>query len=156
MSPRPSTSTRVRLVAGTAVLLAGAGLLSACSPDANRARLEHDLRDTVPNAYAVSERLQGHDPVTPVIDSLECHSKISPKTDTGPGAWDCAVTYTVGGASKTIDLGASVDTFGCYSAFDADHRDRTIVDQTTGATVPDPKVGFDGCFDVHQDPAVAG
>lgn len=140
-----------RTIAGVVVLLSGAGLLSACSPDANRTRLEQDIQVTFPNAWAVSERLQGRDPVKPAIDSLECHSKISPKTDTGPGAWSCTVTYTADGASTTVEYGASVDTFGCYSAFDADHRDRTIVDVSTGSTVPDPKVGFDGCFDVHDD-----
>lgn len=141
---------RPRVLAGAAVLLIAAGTLSACSPDANRARLEQDMLVTFPNAWAVSQRLQGQDPVKPVVDSLECHSKISPKTDTGPGAWSCSVSYTADGAAKTIELGASVDTFGCYSAFDADHRDATIVDVTTGSTVPDPKVGFDGCFDVHD------
>lgn len=145
----PANHPRLRGLVGVVVLLAGVGSLAACSPDANRSRLESDINVTFPNAWAVSERLQGHDPVKPTIDTLECHSKVAPDTDTGPGAWSCTVAYTVAGVSDTIEIGASVDTLGCYSAFDADHRDRTIVDVTTGSMVPDPKVGFDGCFDVH-------
>lgn len=147
--PRTSGSGR-RLVSAVVMFTVIAGSITACTPDANRARLEADMRVTFPNAWALSERLQGQGDVEATIDDLECHSKISPDTDTGPGAWSCLVTYRIGSTTPdTIELGASVDTFGCYSAFDADHRDRTIVDRSTGATVPDPKAGFDGCFDLR-------
>ena len=54
------------------------------------------------------------------------------------------------GKNKETFLLILVDSLGCYQAADTDHRDNTIVDKATGATLPDPKVGFDGCYSVYD------
>ena len=50
----------------------------------------------------------------------------------------------------TKSLLVLIDQLVCYQATDTDHRDATIVDRDTGAVLPDPKVGFDGCYDVYD------
>jgi len=143
------TTTRVLAAGLTAGVIAMTA--SACTPDTTRGRVEADVPQTFAKAYALSERLQGHGAVTPKIDSTECHSSINTKEDSGPGSWNCDLAYRVNGKAKEASLLILVDSLACYQALDGEHRDDTIKDTTTGAVLPDPKVGFDGCFNVYDN-----
>ncbi len=55
------------------------------------------------------------------------------------------------GKPKKASLLILIDSLACYQALDGEHRDDTIKDRATGATLPDPKAGFDGCFNVYDD-----
>jgi|SRR4051812_1770454 len=140
-----------RVAALFAAVAAVAFGTSACTPDTTRARVEHDVPLSFAHAYALSEQLQGHQAVTPKVTSTECHSSTNTKVDSGPGSWGCDLTYTVEGKTKKVSLLVLVDSLGCYQGLDGDHRDNTIVDKATGATLPDPKVGFDGCYSVYDN-----
>ena len=124
---------------------------SACTPDTTRARVEADVPPTFAKAYALSERLQGHGVVRPQVTRTECHSSVNTVQDSGPGSWDCELAYTVNGKPKKASLLILIDSLACYQALDGEHRDDTIKDRATGATLPDPKAGFDGCFNVYDD-----
>lgn len=138
-------------ILGSAALVATvATATTACTPDTTRGRVEHDIGPSFANAYALSEQLQGHQAVKPKISSTECHSSVNTKEDSGPGSWDCEVSYQVNGAKKDVSLVVLIDQLGCYQAMDGDHRDRQIVTKQTGAKMPDPKVGFDGCYNVYD------
>jgi hypothetical protein len=140
-----------RIVAASASVATVAFGASACTPDTTRARVEADVPVTFANAYALSEQLQGHQPVKPQVTSTECHSSTNTVEDSGPGGWGCDLKYTVAGKKKEVFLLVLIDSLGCYQGLDTDHRDKTIVDKATGATLPDPKVGFDGCYNVYDD-----
>src|SRR3954447_13626818 len=137
------------LATGAVVAAVGAGA-SACTPDTTRARVETDVPQTFANSFALSEQLQGRPAVPPHVTSTECHSSVNPKQDSGPGAWSCDLGYTVDGKAAEKSLLVLIDQLGCYQASDTDNRDATITDKATGAVVPDPKVGFDGCYDVYD------
>jgi hypothetical protein len=145
------TKRIVPFVATTAVAAAVVIGASACTPDTTRARVEHDVPETFANSYAFSEQLQGKPAVRPHVTSTECHSSVNAEQDSGPGAWNCDLAYTVGDESEKKSLLVLIDQLGCYQATDTDHRDATITDKATGALLPDPKVGFDGCYDVYDD-----
>lgn len=141
---------RVRLAAGVALAPLVTIGMSACTPDTTRARVEHDVPTSFVHAYTLSEQLQGHRPVTPTVTGTECHSSVNVTEDSGPGSWGCDLSYVLDGRKKQVSLLILVDSLGCYQALDGEHRDDTIVDKATGATLPDPKAGFDGCYDVYD------
>src|SRR3954469_10129980 len=134
-----------RVAALFAAVAAVAFGTSACTPDTTRARVEHDVPLSFAHPYALSEQLQGHQAVTPKVTSTECHSSTNTKVDSGPGSWGCDLTYTVGGKTKKVSLLVLVVSFGFFFNDTATTEIYTIVDKATGATLPDPKVGFDGC-----------
>ena len=138
---------------GLTALVAGGlavGCFTACTPDTTRARIENDVPTTFAHAYSLSEQLQGQPGETPEVTSTECHSSVNQKQDAGPGSWSCDLSYRVAGRKHEVSLLILVDQLGCYQGMDSDHRNRTIRDRGTGQVVPDPKVGFDGCFDVYD------
>ena len=138
-------------LAASAALATGVALgASACTPDTTRARVENDVPTTFAHAYTLSQQLQGEQPVRPKVTSTECHSSVNTTQDAGPGSWNCDLAYTLDGRKKQVSLLILVDSLGCYQALDGEHRDDTILDKATGATLPDPKVGFDGCYDVYD------
>jgi hypothetical protein len=144
MSRLKRTLTPLALAAAVALTA------SACTPDTTRGRVENDVPPSFAHAYALSEELQGHPAVTPTISSSECHSSINTTADSGPGSWGCDIGYTAAGKKKHVFLLVLIDSLGCYQAADTDHRDATIVDKATGTSLPDPKVGFDGCYSVYD------
>jgi hypothetical protein len=147
----PVAITRVgSILAAAAVVAAVTAGASACTPDTTRARVEADVPRTFANSYALSERLQGKPAVRPHVTSSECHSSVNAKQDSGPGAWNCDLSFTVAGKPAQKSLLVLIDQLGCYQATDTDNRDATITDEQTGAVLPDPKVGFDGCYDVYD------
>jgi hypothetical protein len=141
---------RARTAAFVAIAFSVAMAASACTPDTTRARVEHDVPTSFVHAYTLSEQLQGRQPVSPRVTSTECHSSVNTKEDSGPGSWGCDLSYVLDGKKKEVSLLILVDSLGCYQALDGDHRDDTIVDRATGATLPDPKAGFDGCYNVYD------
>jgi hypothetical protein len=137
------------LLATAAVVAVTLGT-SACTPDTTRARVEHDVPVSFANAYALSEQLQGRPATRPDVMSTECHSSVNPEQDAGPGSWNCDLAYTVDDKQAKTSLLILIDQLGCYQALDGEHRDATITDQATGSVLPDPKVGFDGCYNVYD------
>jgi hypothetical protein len=134
-----------------ALALAALGLgATACTPDTTRARVENDVPETFANSYALSEQLQGKPATRPDVTSTECHSSVNPTQDSGPGSWNCDLTYAVDGRQAKTSLLVLIDQLGCYQALDGEHRDATITDKATGTVLADPKVGFDGCYDVYD------
>jgi hypothetical protein len=148
----PLTSNRLGSFVAAGIVVAAVGIgASACTPDTTRARVENDVPQTFANSYALSEQLQGKSAAHPHVTSTECHSSVNPKQDSGPGAWNCDLTYTVDGKQQKKSLLVLIDQLGCYQATDSEHRDATITDKQTGAVLPDPKVGFDGCYNVYDN-----
>src|SRR3954447_24479983 len=148
----PIITKRIGAIVATGAAVAAVGLgASACTPDTTRARVEADVPQTFANSYALSQQLQGKPVVRPHVTSTECHSSVNAKQDSGPGAWNCDLSFTVDGKPAKKSLLILIDQLGCYQATDTDNRDATITDKQTGAVLPDPKVGFDGCYDVYDD-----
>jgi len=148
---RSNLQRRLGSLVATGAAVASIGLVaSGCTPDTTRARVENDVLVSFANAYALSERLQGKTAARPDVTSTECHSSVNPKEDSGPGSWNCDLTYTVDGKQAKTSLLILIDQLGCYQALDGEHRDATIADKDTGTVLPDPKVGFDGCYNVYD------
>jgi hypothetical protein len=151
---RRSTHTRrragSRLAAAALAVPAAALLLAGCTPDTTRERVQHDISATFSNQYLQSEQIQGR-PKRPVrITANECHSGLNKTSDQGPGSWHCQLSYTTADGKRHSDgFVVLIDALGCYQAFSDEHRDATVRDRH-GATVPDPAVGFDGCYDVYD------
>ena len=61
----------------------------------------------------------------------------------------CELAYTVGGKQEKASLLVLIDQLGCYQALWRE-EDATITDKATGAVLPDPRQGFDGCYDVYD------
>src|SRR3954469_14284231 len=132
--------------AATAVLA-----LSSCTPDTTRERVQDDVAATFTNSYETSLALQGEPVKAPAMKSTECHSSVNKTADSGPGSWGCELKYVDPKGKRHDDFFVVlIDALACYQAFNGDNRDATIVDKATGATVPDPAVGFDGCYDVYD------
>jgi hypothetical protein len=143
---------RLNKILITSVVLGGVAFSStACTPDTTRGRVEHDVPLTFANAFATSQQLQGKPVTKPDVTSTECHSSINLKEDSGPGSWDCEMKYTVDGKDTSVNVLVLVDSLGCYQAMDTDNRNAMILDKATDAKIPDPKVGFDGCYDVYDN-----
>ena len=148
--PVTSKPQRSLIATGAAVVAIALGA-SACTPDTTRARVENDVPRTFANSYALSEQLQGEPPTRPDVTSAECHSSVNSEQDSGPGGWNCDLTYTIDAKQESTSLLVLIDQLGCYQAIDTNNRDATITDTATGAALPDPKVGFDGCYDVYDE-----
>src|SRR3954447_15114182 len=141
-----------RRVVVPVVALAAIGLgATACTPDTTRRRVKADIQQSFANAYELSEQLQGSSTTHPDVTSTECHSGVNPKQDSGPGGWNCDISYVADGKTVKTSLLVLIDQLGCYQAIDTSNRDATITDKDTGVVLPDPKVGFDGCYDVYDD-----
>jgi hypothetical protein len=140
-----------RLVVPVVALAAIGFGATACTPDTTRARVENDVSQSFANSYELSEQLQGNPTTHPDVTSTECHSGVNPKQDSGPGGWNCDISYVADGKPSKASLLVLIDQLGCYQAIDTSNRDATITDKDTGAVLPDPKVGFDGCYDVYDD-----
>ena len=124
---------------------------TGCTPDTTRGRVENDISRSFANAYGLSEQLQGKPANRPDVTSTECHSQINATQDSGPGGWNCDLSYVIDGKKAKKSLLVLIDQLGCYQAIDTDDRDATITDKGTDAVLPDPKVGFDGCYDVYDN-----
>ena len=134
------------------VALAAVGLgTTACTPDTTRGRVENDVSQSFANSYELSEQLQGNPATHPDVTSTECHSGVNLEQDSGPGSWNCDISYVADGKTVKTSLLVLIDQLGCYQAIDTSNRDATITDKDTGAVLPDPKVGFDGCYNVYDD-----
>src|SRR5919205_3033392 len=93
----------VRRRAGALTVLGGVALLlTACTPDTTRGRVEHDFAGTFANQYAQSLQRQGKPPTRPRITSTVCHSGTNLKKDSGPGTWSCEIKY-IGADGKPQD-----------------------------------------------------
>ena len=142
------TLQRVVLVASVS---ASTIALTSCTPDTTRARVQDDVAATFTNSYETSLALQGKPVQAPTMQSTECHSSVNKTADSGPGSWGCELKYVDPKRKKHDDFFiVLIDALACYQAFNGDNRDATIVDKKTGATMPDPAVGFDGCYDVYD------
>jgi hypothetical protein len=145
------TSVRRRAIA---VLLAAAavGLLTACTPDTTRGRVEHDFAATFSNQYAQSLQRQGEPVKRPKIRSTVCHSGTNLKIDSGPGTWSCEIKYVGAGKAHDDNWVVLVDALGCYQAFSQDDATRfhKITDVYSHKAILDPAGSFDGCYDVYD------
>src|SRR3954469_25323907 len=109
----------IRRRAGVLGALAGVLLLvTACTPDATRGRVEHDFATTFSNQYAQSLQRQGRPATRPRVTSTVCHSGTNLKADSGPGTWSCEIKY-IGADGNThdgtfVELGVAPD---CNQAF---------------------------------------
>jgi hypothetical protein len=125
-------------------------VLTGCTPDTTRERVEHDVATTFAHSYVQSEQVQGHPERPATVDATECHSGLNKKADAGPGSWHCTVSWVDPTGGKHDDgYVVLIDALGCYQAFSDEERDATVT-ATDGRTVPDPRVGFDGCYDVYD------
>src|SRR5919112_967838 len=133
--------------------LACLALVSACTPDATRGRIEHDFATTFSNQYAQSLQRQGKPATRPKVTSTVCHSGTNLKADSGPGTWSCEIKY-IGADGKSHDDNwvELIDALGCYQAFTQDDAKRfhKIVDVYSHKAILDPAGSFDGCFDVYD------
>jgi len=147
----------IRSVSRRAAVLATLGaavlLLTACTPDTTRGRVEHDFAATFSNQYAQSLQRQGKPATRPKVTSTVCHSGTNLKKDSGPGTWSCEIKYTGPDGRRHDDNWVElVDALGCYQAFTQDDAKRfhKIVDVYSHKAILDPAGSFDGCFDVYD------
>src|SRR3954462_6388431 len=105
-----------RALTPLALAAAVAVTASACTPDTTRGRVENDVPATFAHAYALSEQLQGHRPVTPHVTKTVCHSSVNTKQDSQPGSWGCDLSYTVDGKKEDVSLLVLIDQLSCYQA----------------------------------------
>jgi hypothetical protein len=147
----------MRIVPSRALVLAAvvttAALLTACTPDTTRGRVEHDFGVTFANQYAQSLRRQGRRAERPKVTSTVCHSGTNLTADSGPGTWSCEIKY-VGADGRRHQEGwvELIDALGCYQAFTQDDAKRfhKIRDVYSHKAILDPAGSFDGCFDVYD------
>ena len=139
--------------AALGVLASAVLLLTACTPDTTRGRVENDFARTFSNQYAQSLQRQGKPAVRPKISSTVCHSGTNLKSDSGPGTWSCEIKYTgANGKAHDDNWVELVDALGCYQAFTQDDAARfhKITDVYSHKAILDPAGSFDGCFDVYD------
>ena len=147
------TRSLLRRAAILGGLAAAVLLVTGCTPDATRGRVEQDFAATFSNQYAQSLQRQGKPVTRPKISSTVCHSGTNLKADSGPGTWSCEIKYTVAGGKAHDDNWVElVDALGCYQAFTQDDAARfhKIVDVYSHKAILDPAGSFDGCFDVYD------
>ena len=83
--------------------LVGAMLLvTACTPDTTRGRVEQDFAATFSNQYAQSLQLMVKPAKRPRVTSTVCHCGTNLKQDSGPGTWSCEIKY-IGADGKRHD-----------------------------------------------------
>jgi predicted small secreted protein len=134
-------------------LLATAVLLSGCTPDTTRGRVEDDFAQTFSNQYAQSLQRQGKPVARPRVTSTECHNGTNLKADSGPGSWACEIKYVAPDGKKVDEQWLMlVDALGCYQAFTQDDKKRyhEIRDVYSHKSILDPAGSFDGCYDVYS------
>ena len=144
----------LRRVGVLAVAVAALALVG-CTPDTTRGRVEQDFAQTYSNQFAQSLQRQGKPVDRPKVLSTACHNGTNQKQDSGPGSWNCEITYLAPDGSKHDDQWLLLsDALGCYQAFAQDDalRYRTIRDVYSHKTILDPAGSFDGCLDVYAGP----
>lgn len=131
--------------------VAVAMVTSGCTPDTTRERVQDDVSTTFVHSYKTSEVMQRKPVAAPRVSSTVCHNTLNKVADAGPGSWSCELKYTdPQGTSHDDEFVVLIDSLGCYQAFNGEKRDKEILDHTTHRKVPDPAVGFDGCFNVYD------
>src|SRR3954470_9270400 len=147
------TNSVLRRAAAVAATGAAALLLSACTADTTRGRVEHDFAATFSNQYAQSLQRQGKSVKRPQITSTVCHSGTNLKVDSGPGTWSCEFKYVGADGTRHDDTWVSlVDALACcqpFSIYDP-LRFHTITDVYSHKSSLDPAGSFDGCYDVYD------
>ena len=114
----------VRLLALTALGLAGIAVLSGCSPtDVTAGRLEGSIAQTFSHLYVLQQVEKGNPrPDLRSLDTSASCQKGTPSTaQNGAGNdWVCDVTYLVAAPSTTATAtyNVNVQTNGCYAADD--------------------------------------
>lgn len=111
---RPGTRAR-----GMAVLLAGAGIVSACGPDdVTQAQLESTLGSSFARLYVRQQQLLGHPGVSPAALAVRARcDKPGARVPRGAGQWTCTVTwFGADGASLDADYELQAKAGGCFTA----------------------------------------
>ncbi|MGH3314511.1 MAG: hypothetical protein ACRDO0_00050 [Nocardioidaceae bacterium] len=143
--------TTKRILLPGAVALAVVTVVSGCTPDVTRERVQNDISTTFVHSYKTSQAMQDKPIEAPKLSSTECHNELNKVADAGPGSWSCEIKYTGSNGERHDDeFVVLVDSLACYQAFNGEKRDQEILDTTTHRKVPDPAVGFDGCFNVYD------
>lgn len=143
-----------RRLAPLAVGIAAAVVISGCTPDDTRQRVEADMQLDWANQYKDARHFE-HKPVPAKLnDSVTC-DKGGPKVpDRGPGKdWLCTVRYTDPdtGQQKSTLYQLFVHGEACYTATDPKLiANSSLPDPTTGASKSNPLEQFDGCFSVYD------
>jgi hypothetical protein len=141
----------LRQVVPLVVVLGLGPVVSGCTPDVTRERVQDDVATTFVHSYKTAQAMQDKPVEAPVVASTVCHNELNKVADAGPGSWSCEIRYTgPGGERHDDEFVVLVDSLACYQAFNGEKRDKEIVDSTTHRKVPDPAVGFDGCFNVYD------
>ena len=141
--------------AGGLIAVALALVLTGCTPDTTRGRVENDFARTFSNQYAQALQREGKPIARPQISSTVCHNSSNLKQDSGPGSWGCEIKYTTPDGKKHDDVWLVLsDALGCYQAFSTDDavRYRQIRDVYSHKRILNPAGSFDGCLDVYAGP----
>lgn len=153
MTPAIRIPRRRLLVLASAIV--AATVLTGCTPDDTRQRVEADMTVDWSNQYKNAQRLQ-HKPVPSSLhDTVSC-DKGGPKVpDRGPGKdWICIVRYTDPTTGKPASTLYQLFVHGeaCYTATDPKLiENSSLPDPTSGATNANPLEQFDGCFSVYDN-----
>lgn len=150
----PATINARRTFTLAAATLA-AIVVSGCTPDDTRQRVESDMTVDYANQYGNAQRLLGHPVSTGLRDTVSC-DKGGPKVaDKGPGKdWICMVHYTdpQNHVSGTTRYELFVHGEACYTATDPKLiSDSSLPDPTSGTSKSNPLEQFDGCFSIYDD-----
>lgn len=132
-----------------------AAVLSGCTPDDTRQRVEADMQIDWANQYKNAQRLQQHPVSAGLTDSVSC-DKGGPKVpDKGPGKdWICIVKYSDPSNHRTGQTLYQLFVHGeaCYTATDPKLiENSSLPDPTSGVTSANPLEQFDGCFNIYDN-----
>lgn len=144
-----------RQILNLAAVALAAIIVSGCTPDDTRQRVESDMTVAYANQYKNTQRLLGHPVSTGLKDTVSC-DKGGPKVaDKGPGKdWICMVHYTdpQNHTSATTRYELFVHGEACYTATDPKLiSNSSLPDPTSGASKSNPLEQFDGCFSIYDN-----
>src|SRR3954451_19324858 len=95
---------RLRRLGVLATVAAASLVITGCTPDTTRGRVEQDFAQTFANQYAQSLQRQGKPVARPKIQSTVCHNGTNQKADSGPGSWACEIKYVTPDGKSHDDM----------------------------------------------------
>ena len=141
-----------RTVTLAPLAVAAALLVSGCTPDVTRQRVESDVSTTYSHQFDLWRTYQGKR-AAHLRPTAECHRSGEHNGDKGPGSWGCQLAYPDPDTGKKASVFEVVLMAGdtCYQGLNPDFNDKpTIRDVHTARTMPNPLFQFDGCLNVYD------
>jgi hypothetical protein len=139
-----------RVVGLVPVLVAGAVLLTGCTPDITPGRVDASVGPEFANLYQVQRSLLGLAPAVNPTASANCGRTGRGIPDSGAGDdWICQLSLSVNGVFQSIfTYELSVQADGCYTADGSPTLvGGAMLTTPAGTNRVNPLFEFYGCFD---------